>query len=1134
MALAFLFDPNKQFQSLGGMNEVGGFLRVYLNGTDDAATTYKDFNGTLNEADIELDANGRAVVIVDNTKTYRLEVYNRLGGLMWTVSNFTAQGSGGGGSVFPISVNGTEDEIDVDQYSSGGVKYFVVGLAQAIKNSLTNLASSVTYLASCLNGKKDRQSPVSVAGGTTKTLVGISQDSDGVITPEFDDIEFPDYSQRFDNIENEQGVDEKVIAAALNDLNARLGAIESEGDNIGDVTADSLDAQNLYVGGVKVKFQQAAKSLDGATNKTVTNISQDENGVITVTYSAIAFPDWTSAIKAATDLCEKIANKKTSVTGNEGSNTYYPTIKALVDYLDSRLQNLGGKKITNNGVPFTAASQLPTTTPYYGQNINSDDYAYVQDTGLASRYTATVTGSSVAWSLDYEIAIPVFTEEQQNAIDSGITSEKVSGYDSHVENGDIHVTASQKTEWSGKQDALNSSQMGAVNSGITSGKVDGYDSHVSDTDIHVTASEKTTWNAKQNAISDLAEIRSGAEAGATAVQPGDLAPVATSGSYSDLSGTPSIPTKTSQLTNDSDFTTNAALTTGLATKQDTISDLATIRGGASAGATALQPTGNGSNVTSTFSEALTRSNIVSGESLSTILGKIKKFFSDLKSVAFSGSYSDLINKPNINNGTLTIKQNGTSVGTFSANQSGNTTINVTDTTYSSKSAASGGTDLSLVTTGEKYTWNNKQNAIGDLATIRSGAAAGASAVQPATLNNYATTTALNNGLAGKQDNLPYSSGKYGISISGNADTATTASKATNDSNNANIYSNYMQSSSGQKDLSYGEKTTIGYVGGNSVQLKMPVLQYTTGTTNGTIKINGTDVPVKGLGNGAYTDGNFIRTDLSFASAPFPYSVCHFVALEAVPGGGTYHLYKSSDVCDSFKTQIGLAWSISDTWYGGMANKAENDSSNRNIVNTYATKTELSDTATSLGNALNSSVNGIVNALNSSVNGIYDSINKGCVRSAYAYESIAGKFTDLFFVKRESTSYVDAVVRLKVWGKYQYISATNDNTFCADITIQIRGESGSSNWTSAIADGCILYKGSKSSVSDLRVKMTTDSENRLYISILAANATESYTRMIVESAFMTNNQERATFSNLVSIYGSIPSGRSAIGAEFSLT
>lgn len=78
---------------------------------------------------------------------------------------------------------------------------------------------------------------------------------------------------------------------------------------------------------------------------------------------------------------------------------------------------------------------------------------------------------------------------------------------------------------------------------------------------------------------------------------------------------------------------------------------------------------------------------------------------------FSGSYNDLTDKPTIpsaaNNGTLTITQNGTSKGTFTANQSSNATIALTDTTYSSKAAASGGTDVSLVTTGEKYTWNNK-------------------------------------------------------------------------------------------------------------------------------------------------------------------------------------------------------------------------------------------------------------------------------------------------------------------------------------------------------------------------------------------------------------------------------------------
>ena len=51
----------------------------------------------------------------------------------------------------------------------------------------------------------------------------------------------------------------------------------------------------------------------------------------------------------------------------------------------------------------------------------------------------------------------------------------------------------------------------------------------------------TEWGNKQDVISDLSTIRDGASAGATAVQPGDLATVATTGSYNDLSNKPTIP-----------------------------------------------------------------------------------------------------------------------------------------------------------------------------------------------------------------------------------------------------------------------------------------------------------------------------------------------------------------------------------------------------------------------------------------------------------------------------------------------------------------------------------------------------------------------------------------------------------------
>lgn len=53
------------------------------------------------------------------------------------------------------------------------------------------------------------------------------------------------------------------------------------------------------------------------------------------------------------------------------------------------------------------------------------------------------------------------------------------------------------------------------------------------------------------------------------------------------------------------------------------------------------------DVAPAFTEASTRANIASGETFATLLGKIKKFFSDLKAVAFTGAYSDLSGTPSI-------------------------------------------------------------------------------------------------------------------------------------------------------------------------------------------------------------------------------------------------------------------------------------------------------------------------------------------------------------------------------------------------------------------------------------------------------------------------------------------------------
>ena len=123
MALAYLLDPQLQISDKSGALNVAGFLRVYLNGTDDRATTYKDFNGTLNPADIVLDNNGRAVVIADSSKAYRLEVYTRDGDLLWTQYPLNTL-VGGAGGASGLVIESSDGSVIVDRYSEGNIIHY--------------------------------------------------------------------------------------------------------------------------------------------------------------------------------------------------------------------------------------------------------------------------------------------------------------------------------------------------------------------------------------------------------------------------------------------------------------------------------------------------------------------------------------------------------------------------------------------------------------------------------------------------------------------------------------------------------------------------------------------------------------------------------------------------------------------------------------------------------------------------------------------------------------------------------------------------------------------------------------------------------------------------------------------------
>lgn len=68
---------------------------------------------------------------------------------------------------------------------------------------------------------------------------------------------------------------------------------------------------------------------------------------------------------------------------------------------------------------------------------------------------------------------------------------------------------------------------------------------------------------------------------------------------------------------------------------------------------AMEGIENIDSVAVTFDQASERANIASGETFSTLFGKIRKWFADLKTVAFSGSYADLSNRPSNMTGATT-------------------------------------------------------------------------------------------------------------------------------------------------------------------------------------------------------------------------------------------------------------------------------------------------------------------------------------------------------------------------------------------------------------------------------------------------------------------------------------------------
>lgn len=137
----------------------------------------------------------------------------------------------------------------------------------------------------------------------------------------------------------------------------------------------------------------------------------------------------------------------------------------------------------------------------------------------------------------------------------------------------------------------------------------------------------------------------------------DFASVATSGDYNDLSNTPAIPTSTSELTNDSGFITSSDIPTIPTKTSDLTNDSGFI---------------TSSDIPTKTSDLTNDSGFITLSDIPEIPNKT----SDLTNDSGFITIEDIPEIPTVNNPTVTINQGGQTKGSFTLNQSEDTTINL--------------------------------------------------------------------------------------------------------------------------------------------------------------------------------------------------------------------------------------------------------------------------------------------------------------------------------------------------------------------------------------------------------------------------------------------------------------------------
>ena len=404
MNLAYLLSPTFQFNNVSGKPLVDGYVNVYISGTRSKYYAFSDFDGTLHPFNIPLNALGSAVILVSPAHSYDIYVYNSVGTLQMSRYNITPA-TGEGTVITDVTTLTSKDEtVDITANSSTNYDLSIATKIAELKEYTDQakndaIESANTSIADLDNKKKDKQNELNFNGSATKTVKKITQNANGELNVEFEDIYLP---QEVPNVDI-TSKDSSVNITTSVDAETNTKTFDLSVDNITNIASSD-------------------GSINVSTSEGVTDLTLPSDVVRDSAYThidaATANPlmDGTAAVGVSTKYAredhvhpsdtskENIANKTTVVLGT--SDSKYPTDKAVAEFVNSSIDQSYSSKSTKgqSGVAVNEAFKTRETSS------SDDSYTYL---GMDKKYGGTEelywklvsfnTGNF--WTLQFEIDV---------------------------------------------------------------------------------------------------------------------------------------------------------------------------------------------------------------------------------------------------------------------------------------------------------------------------------------------------------------------------------------------------------------------------------------------------------------------------------------------------------------------------------------------------------------------------------------------------------------------------------------------------------------------------------------------------------------------------------------------------------